>query len=207
MINFHMNVHLCERYWSYSSSSKKLQNQNAERNFTNKISLKNYKCRSRLHILQQQQQKYVNTKILFSVYMRRVKINFFTATDADCIVVRSWQNFTPENEFCILYFRLPALLLKVKTDFPLPKMKMKICAVLVQLVPKCVLLCIRMCCCCWMWGKNSTKKDERKGNLVENVMLWASVLQNAKLKNEIQNIFCLYYTKSWFTSLFTFVVI
>jgi hypothetical protein len=80
-----------------ASTAKKHQNQNAERNFVSKISLKNYKCR--LHILQQQQ-KYVHTKILFSVYIRRVKINFILC--CCCIVVRSWQNFTLENEFCIL---------------------------------------------------------------------------------------------------------
>jgi hypothetical protein len=157
-------------------AAKKLQNQNAERNFTNKISLKNYKCRSRQHILQQQQ-KYVHTKILFSVYIRRVKINFFLLLLMLMLLHRCSFMAKFYTREWILYFRLPALLLKVKTDFPLPKMKMKICAA-----------CAKMCAfvhshvfwfCYWMWGKNSTKKDERKGNLVENVqnvMLWTSVL-------------------------------
>ena len=121
-----------------------------------KSASKNYKCSSRLHILQQQQ-KYVHTKILFSVlYTESQNKLFFSAAVAASLFVHG-KNFTPENEFCIFcILDLPALLLKVKTDFPLTKlpkmkMKMKICVLFLCSLCQNVCFCAYFACvfCCW----------------------------------------------------------
>ena len=82
-----------------------------------KSASKNYKCSSRLHILQQQQ-KYVHTKILFSVLYTESQNKLFFFCCCCCIVVRSWQKFyNREWILYILYFRFAGTFIESENRF------------------------------------------------------------------------------------------
>lgn len=145
MINFHLHVYML--VWEIYST-KKHQNQNAERNFVSKISLKNYKCRQQTAHIATTTKICAHKNFIFGLYTESQNKVFFAAVAASlfvhCKILHPRMNFV----FCILdcrhfYWKWKQIFLSQTTENE--NENMFLCS-LCQNVCFCAFACEFYCC-------------------------------------------------------------